>query len=103
MVMMASMDEHESKVVLEFCHLLEKSKHLFNGLRDLPHYGPKQWQAYFCRAFDIYTKLWKFQQQHRQVFFLVIFFLNNYNFFLPVVFYFIFFFWCKGFVRVGLA
>jgi hypothetical protein len=33
--------------------------------RDLPQYGHKQWQAYFGRTFDIYTKLWKFQQQHR--------------------------------------
>lgn len=65
MVMMASMDDHERKVVLEFCHLLEKSKQLFNGLRDLPQYGHKQWQGYFGRTFDVYTKLWKFQQQHR--------------------------------------
>ncbi|XP_076058908.1 protein SCAI isoform X2 [Oratosquilla oratoria] len=64
---MAEMDEHERKIVNEFCHLLEKSKQLFNGLRDLPQYGHKQWQAYFGRTFDIYTKLWKFQQQHRQV------------------------------------
>ncbi|KAF7410091.1 hypothetical protein HZH68_004472 [Vespula germanica] len=67
MVMMAGMDEHERKVVLEFCHLLEKSKQLFNGLRDLPQYGHKQWQGYFGRTFDIYTKLWKFQQQHRTI------------------------------------
>ncbi|GLG98833.1 Uncharacterized protein GBIM_05412 [Gryllus bimaculatus] len=64
MVIMAGMDEHERKIVIEFCHLLEKSKQLFNGLRDLPQYGHKQWQAYFGRTFDIYTKLWKFQQQH---------------------------------------
>nr|XP_045596796.1 protein SCAI-like isoform X3 [Procambarus clarkii] len=64
---MAEMDEQERKIVNEFCHLLEKSKQLFNGLRDLPQYGHKQWQAYFGRTFDIYTKLWKFQQQHRQV------------------------------------
>ena len=30
---MAEMDEEERKVVNEFCHLLEKSKQLFNGLR----------------------------------------------------------------------
>nr|CAD7395586.1 unnamed protein product [Timema poppensis] len=36
-------------------------------IRDLPQYGHKQWQAYFGRTFDIYTKLWKFQQQHRAV------------------------------------
>ena len=30
------MEEEERKVVNEFCHLLEKSKQLFNGLRDMP-------------------------------------------------------------------
>ncbi|XP_058632162.1 protein SCAI isoform X3 [Onychostoma macrolepis] len=55
----------ERKTVTDFCYLLDKSKQLFNGLRDLPQYGHKQWQSYFGRTFDIYTKLWKFQQQHR--------------------------------------
>uniref|UniRef100_A0A182SYN9 Protein SCAI n=1 Tax=Anopheles maculatus TaxID=74869 RepID=A0A182SYN9_9DIPT len=64
---MASTEEQDRKIVLEFCHLLEKSKQLFNGLRDLPQYGHRQWQAYFGRTFDVYTKLWKFQQQHRLV------------------------------------
>lgn len=57
----------ERKTVTDFCYLLDKSKQLFNGLRDLPQYGHKQWQSYFGRTFDVYTKLWKFQQQHRQV------------------------------------
>ena len=30
-----TMEEEERKVVNEFCHLLEKSKQLFNGLRDM--------------------------------------------------------------------
>ena len=30
------MEDEERKVVNEFCHLLEKSKQLFNGLRDMP-------------------------------------------------------------------
>ncbi|XP_072045111.1 protein SCAI-like isoform X2 [Amphiura filiformis] len=59
--------EDERKTVQEFSYLLEKSKQLFNGLRDLPQYGHKQWQSYFGRTFDIYTKLWKYQQQNRQV------------------------------------
>merc|ERR550534_3512007 len=63
----AVMSEEERKIVNEFCHLLEKSKQLFNGLRDMPQYGHKQWQAYFGRTFDVYTKLWKFQQQHRHI------------------------------------
>ncbi|CAF4633078.1 unnamed protein product [Rotaria sp. Silwood1] len=58
-------NDYEDKIVQEFSHLLEKSKQLFNGLRDLPQYGHKQWQPYFGRTFDVYTKLWKFQQQHR--------------------------------------
>ena len=29
---------------------------LFNGLRDLPPYGNKQWLGYFGRTFDVYTK-----------------------------------------------
>ncbi|CAF90366.1 unnamed protein product [Tetraodon nigroviridis] len=56
----------ERKTVTDFCYLLDKSKQLFNGLRDLPQYGHKQWQSYFGRTFDVYTKLWKFQQQHSQ-------------------------------------
>ncbi|TGZ68796.1 hypothetical protein CRM22_004084 [Opisthorchis felineus] len=59
-------EQRDRSVVSEFCHLLEKSKQLFNGLRDLPQHGHKQWKAYFGRTFDVYTKLWKFQQQHRQ-------------------------------------
>uniref|UniRef100_W5KHS7 Suppressor of cancer cell invasion n=1 Tax=Astyanax mexicanus TaxID=7994 RepID=W5KHS7_ASTMX len=54
----------ERKTVTDFCYLLDKSKQLFNGL-DLPQYGHKQWQSYFGRTFDVYTKLWKFQQQHQ--------------------------------------
>ncbi|KAJ3215228.1 hypothetical protein HDU67_000715 [Dinochytrium kinnereticum] len=51
-------------VVSEFQYLLEKSQQLFAGLRDLPPTG-KNWQPYFQRTFEVYTKLWKFQQQHR--------------------------------------
>ncbi|XP_076359489.1 protein SCAI isoform X1 [Tachypleus tridentatus] len=67
MGVMSEAEEQDRKTINEFCHLLEKSKQLFNGLRDLPQYGHKQWQAYFGRTFDVYTKLWKFQQQHRQI------------------------------------
>ncbi|CAH8435659.1 unnamed protein product [Heterobilharzia americana] len=59
-------EQEDQNIVSEFCHLLEKSKQLFNGLRDLPQHGHRQWKAYFGRTFDVYTKLWKFQQQHRQ-------------------------------------
>uniref|UniRef100_A0A8D3C0I7 Suppressor of cancer cell invasion n=1 Tax=Scophthalmus maximus TaxID=52904 RepID=A0A8D3C0I7_SCOMX len=46
----------------------QQSRPIAAELRDdLPQYGHKQWQSYFGRTFDVYTKLWKFQQQHRQV------------------------------------
>lgn len=67
MPVMTEADEQECKIVADFVHLLEKSKQLFNGLRDLPQYGHKQWQPYFGRTFDVYTKLWKFQQQFRPI------------------------------------
>ena len=53
-------------ILQEYFSLVEKSQHLFAGLRDLPQYG-RHWQPYFQKTFEIYTKLWKFQQQHRQV------------------------------------
>ncbi|KAJ3381675.1 hypothetical protein HDU84_004908 [Entophlyctis sp. JEL0112] len=53
-----------TKIVEEFQYLLEKSQQLFAGLRDLPPTG-KNWQPYFQRTFEVYTKLWKFQQTHR--------------------------------------
>ncbi|KAJ3333869.1 hypothetical protein HDU76_002195 [Blyttiomyces sp. JEL0837] len=54
------------KIVEEFQYLLEKSQQLFAGLRDLPPTG-RNWQPYFQRTFEVYTKLWKFQQQHRPI------------------------------------
>ena len=62
-------EERDKIIITEYVHLLEKSRQLFNSLRELPQYGHKsnQWQAYFGRTFDVYTKLWKFQQEHRQL------------------------------------
>ncbi|KAF9173283.1 hypothetical protein BGX20_003639 [Mortierella sp. AD010] len=66
-------------VVEEFQYLLEKSQQLFAGLRDLPPTGAKQWQPYFQKTFEVFsknlclvslchpTKLWRFQQQNRFV------------------------------------
>ncbi|KAL6601207.1 hypothetical protein LY90DRAFT_668791 [Neocallimastix californiae] len=61
-------NEENIKIVDEFQYLLERSQQLFAGLRDLPPTGSqKQWQPYFKRTFEVYTKLWKYQQQHRAV------------------------------------
>ena len=43
----------------------ELEAEIFDGLRDLPQFGKRLWEPYFRRAFDIYNKLWKFQQEHR--------------------------------------
>ncbi|XP_028043206.1 protein SCAI [Bombyx mandarina] len=64
---MNNLNSNERKIIIEFCHLLEKSKQLFNGLRELPLYGHKCWHPYFERTFDVYTKLWKYQQEHRAI------------------------------------
>ncbi|KAF9360303.1 hypothetical protein BGX26_009882 [Mortierella sp. AD094] len=44
-------------VVEEFQYLLEKSQQLFAGLRDLPPTGAKQWQPYFQKTFEIFSKV----------------------------------------------
>jgi hypothetical protein len=48
----------------EYERLLASSQVSFNKLRDLPPYGVR-WPHYFHKAFTVYSKLWKFQQQHR--------------------------------------
>ena len=53
-----------SKIVQEFQYLLEKSQQLFIALRELSPSG-RNWQPHFQRTFEVYTRLWKFQQQHR--------------------------------------
>ena len=49
----------------EFEFLLDKSQKSFNKLRDLPPYGNGQWETQFQKAFHVYSKLWKFQQDNR--------------------------------------
>jgi len=55
-----------NKIIEEFKYLLEKSQQLFVGLRELPPTG-RNWQPQFQRTFEVYTRIWKFQQQHRVV------------------------------------
>ncbi|KAI9143879.1 protein SCAI [Paraphysoderma sedebokerense] len=57
-----------SKIVEEFQYLLDKSHQLFSGLKDLPLTASyKTWYPYFQKSFEVFTKLWKFQQQHRKI------------------------------------
>eukprot|EP00249_Psilotum_nudum_P018139 c26657_g1_i1 orf=497-2407(+) len=46
--------------------LADKADKKFSRLRDLPPYGGNKWNAYFQKAFQVYTKLWKYQQENRQ-------------------------------------
>ncbi|PIA13680.1 hypothetical protein COEREDRAFT_83283 [Coemansia reversa NRRL 1564] len=55
----------DKELVEEFEYLLEKSQQLFSGLSELPEIGSKYWLPHFQRTFEVYTKLWKFQSQHR--------------------------------------
>ncbi|CAO3671664.1 unnamed protein product [Rhizopus stolonifer] len=56
------------KSIEEFQYLLEKSQNLFSGLRNLSPTGShRQWKPYFEKTFEVYTKLWKFQQTHRPI------------------------------------
>jgi hypothetical protein len=48
----------------EYEFLLDKSQRSFNRLRDLGATNTR-WEHHFHKAFNIYSKLWKFQQQHR--------------------------------------
>ena len=65
--------EQEKNIVQEFRYYLDKSQQLFTGLRypssntrELPHTG-RNWQPYFQKTFEVYTRLWKHQQMHRAV------------------------------------
>ena len=54
-----------SDIVSQYMLLKDRGQQIFDGLRDLPQFGKRLWEPYFRRAFDIYHKLWKFQQEHR--------------------------------------
>ena len=47
--------------------LMEHARTEFGSLRDLPLYGRKQWERYFQKAFQLYARLWTFQQENRSV------------------------------------
>ncbi|KAJ2801277.1 hypothetical protein H4R21_002847, partial [Coemansia helicoidea] len=57
--------EREREIVEEFEYLLEKSQQLFTGLGELPEIGSRYWLPHFQRTFEVYTRLWRFQSQHR--------------------------------------
>ena len=46
---------------------LDKSKHMFNALRDIPPHGHEAWKIQYGKTFEIHSFLWKFQQKHRNI------------------------------------
>ena len=54
-----------STTIEVFWSLVEKADKKFTRLRDLPLYGGNKWDSYFNKAFQVYTRLWKFQQENR--------------------------------------
>jgi hypothetical protein len=59
-------NQRANQICEEYTVLVERSHQLFIGLRELPQFG-RQWLPYFQKAFEVYTKLWKFQQSHRNI------------------------------------
>ncbi|CAI7795354.1 unnamed protein product [Closterium sp. NIES-53] len=52
-------------VAEQYRALLEKAYGKFARLRELPLYGRQRWEAHFHKAFSVYSRLWRFQQEHR--------------------------------------
>lgn len=46
----------ETRIISEWIYLLDRSKHIYAGLVNLSQFG--NWEAYFARAFDIYSKVY---------------------------------------------
>ncbi|KAK9139248.1 hypothetical protein Scep_008929 [Stephania cephalantha] len=49
-----------------FWSLINKADRKYSRVRDLPHYGRSRYDLYFQKVFNVYTRLWKFQQEQRQ-------------------------------------
>ena len=49
----------------ELVQLMQYASTEFNAVRDLPLYGRKQWERHFQKAFQVYARLWSFQQENR--------------------------------------
>lgn len=49
----------------EYRALVDKAYNKFARLREFPAYGRNKWDFYFHKAFQVYSKLWKFQQENR--------------------------------------
>ncbi|XP_050291233.1 uncharacterized protein LOC126732431 [Quercus robur] len=59
------MGEKNDVVLRTFRALVEGADRKFARVRDVPAYGHVTSQQYFHKVFKAYTKLWKYQQDHR--------------------------------------
>eukprot|EP01130_Rhizamoeba_saxonica_P001892 TRINITY_DN11716_c0_g1_i1.p1 TRINITY_DN11716_c0_g1~~TRINITY_DN11716_c0_g1_i1.p1 ORF type:complete len:506 (+),score=65.86 TRINITY_DN11716_c0_g1_i1:2-1519(+) len=50
-----------------FSSMLNEAEEQFSGVRKLPYFNRSHWEDYFQTTFDAYTKVWIFQQSHREV------------------------------------
>lgn len=60
-------DSDELRLVNEYRLMHGLAMQLFDSLKYLPHYGDHLWRPSFQRAFELFAKLWKYQQDHRAV------------------------------------
>ncbi|KAF6138597.1 hypothetical protein GIB67_032491 [Kingdonia uniflora] len=56
---------HKSPIYEEFCSLVNKADKKFTRIKNLPYHGRARYESCFHKAFDVYTKLWKLQQEKR--------------------------------------
>ena len=60
------MSSRDDEIAEKYRKLQEEAQVVFAGLRDLPAFG-QQWKGYYSKTFQVYTTLWKLQQEHRGV------------------------------------
>ena len=56
-----------SEIITFFRENLDKSKNMFNALRDIPPIGHDAWKIQYGKTFEIHSFLWKCQQKHRTI------------------------------------
>jgi hypothetical protein len=59
------MEDVDNQALEIYADLMQHSSTEFNAVRDLPLYGRKQWERHFQKAFQVYARLWSFQQENR--------------------------------------
>lgn len=87
----SSKEPSGSSIWKQWTSLQEKSQSYFAKLHAIPSHKFPKWEQHFQKAFEAYTQLWRFQQEHRQV-------SSPYNITAPS-----FIPWCMNFLWSGLS